>query len=145
SRGIVGPTRGVTHAVHAVSRAGARVMEDVRRVATAKGHARVGAFLVEGPRMLERALRAGRVPRDVLVGRALAESAELIARVEALGGRCHVEPGDALLKLSEGRRAGLLSALFELPSASPVSDLLDARSAPAVFLVLVDVEEPGNV
>lgn len=120
-------------------------MEDVRRVATAKGRAGVGAFLVEGRRMLERALRAGWVPREVLVGRALADSTELIARVEALGGRCHLEPDEALLELSQGRRSGLFCALFELPSALPPSELLEARGAPAVFLVLVDVEEPGNV
>lgn len=120
-------------------------MEDVRRVATAKGRASVGAFLVEGRRMLERALRAGWVPREVLVGRALAESTELVSRVEALGGRCHLEPDDALLVLSQGRRSGLFSALFELPSAPPLSEVLDVRAAPSVFLVLVDVEEPGNV
>lgn len=120
-------------------------MEDVRRVVTAKGRAGVGAFLVEGRRMLERALRAGWVPREVLVGREQAESADLVARVEALGGRCHREPDQALLELSQGRRSGLFSALFALPSASPVSELLESRRAPAVFLVLVDVEEPGNV
>ena len=70
------------------------------------------------------------------VGRALAESAEIVARVEALGGRCHPEPDEALLELSQGRRSGLFSALFELPSVPPLSELLEARNAPAVFLAV---------
>lgn len=124
-------------------------MEDVRRVATAKGRAGVGAFLVEGRRMLERALRAGWVPRELLVGRAESsgqrQAAELVARVEALGCPCHREPDQALLELADGRRAGLFSALFDLPSAPPVPFVLGVRAAPALFLVLVDVAEPGNV
>jgi TrmH family RNA methyltransferase len=124
-------------------------MEDVRRAATAKGRASVGAFLVEGRRMLERALGAGWAPRELLVGRGAAEGPggveELLARVVALGCPCHREPDAALLALAEGRRAGLFTALFDLPSSPRLTELLAERSAPAVFLVLVDVDEPGNV
>jgi len=120
-----------------MSRENLRVMEDVRRVATARGRAQVGAFLVEGQRMLERALRANWAPRDVLVGeehrREHPELEAVLERVAALGGRAHVAPDAALLALAEGRRSGLLAALLaRLPTD-------------AVFLVLVDVVEPGNV
>jgi RNA methyltransferase, TrmH family len=133
-----------------VSRDALRVMEDVRRVATAKGRATVKAFSVEGRRMLERGLRAQWSPRAVLVGSSLGSEPE--AKVEAvlgllgsLGCATHVVPDAQLLELSQGRRAGLLTALFDLPPGLPLSDLVARRPAPAVFLVLVDVEEPGNV
>ena len=132
-----------------MSRENLRVMEDVRRVATARGRAQVGAFLVEGQRMLERALRANWAPRDVLVGeehrREHPELEAVLERVAALGGRAHVAPDAALLALAEGRRSGLLAALLPLPDTLELSALLARLPTDAVFLVLVDVVEPGNV
>jgi tRNA G18 (ribose-2'-O)-methylase SpoU len=132
------------------SRDAQRVMEDVRRVLTAKGRHTVGAFAAEGRRIVERGLRAGCRPRAVLVGEGVvdagdAEAGALMARISELGSPCHLAPDAALLKLSEGRKSGLITALFELPEPSPIESLLARRPAPAVFLVLVDVEEPGNV
>jgi RNA methyltransferase, TrmH family len=124
-----------------------RVMEDVRRVATARGRAQVGAFLAEGRRLLERGLRAGWAPRELLVGaearRERADIEPLLAQVAAQGGRVTEAPDAELLALSEGRRAGLVSVLFELPPALELAALLG--DPPAVFLVIVDVVEPGNV
>lgn len=126
-----------------------RVMEDVRRTATARGRAQVGAFSLEGRRLLERALRAGQTPRDVLVGAALRRSTPelepLLAGVLAAGGRWHEAPDAELLKLAEGRRSGLITALLSLPEGPPPEELIAAAREPAVFLVLVDVAEPGNV
>jgi TrmH family RNA methyltransferase len=124
-----------------------RVMEDVRRVSTARGRAQVGAFLVEGRRQLERAVRAGWTPRELLVGgsfrRETPELEPLLARIAADGGRHHEVPDTDLLTLAEGRRSGLLSALFALPVALPLADLL-APTRDFVLLVIVDVVEPGN-
>jgi TrmH family RNA methyltransferase len=124
-------------------------MEDVRRVVTAKGRAGVGAFLVEGRRMLERALRAGWAPRQLLVGEAVArEQAEvrsLLAQVTALGCAWHEVPDGALLELAQGRSSGLLTALFGVPSGLPLPALITQRLPPAVYLALVDIDEPGNV
>jgi TrmH family RNA methyltransferase len=50
-----------------------------------------------------------------------------------------------LLELAEGRSSGLLTALFDLPPLLSAAELLARRPAPAVYLVAVDVEEPGNV
>jgi RNA methyltransferase, TrmH family len=126
-----------------------RVMADVRRVATAKGRAGVGAFLVEGRRMLERGLRAGWRPRELLVGESASqgqlELELLLGKVAALGCPCRSVPDKALLDLAQGRHSGLLTALFDLPGERPVAEILTARPRPALFLVLVDVEEPGNV
>jgi RNA methyltransferase, TrmH family len=124
-------------------------MQDVRRVATAKGRAQVGAFLMEGRRMLDRALRAGWAPRHLLIGADLrrdqpdieSELAELASR----GGHIHEVADSELLQLSEGRRAGLLTTLCALPEPPPLQAWLDARDASAVYLVIVDVVEPGNV
>jgi TrmH family RNA methyltransferase len=128
---------------------GSRVMEDVRRTATARGRTQVGCFSLEGRRLLERALRAGRAPRDVLVGEALLRETPdlepLLARVEAAGGRWHEAPDPDLLELAEGRRSGLIAALLPLPAGPSLDELLSAAGEPAVFLVLVDVVEPGNV
>jgi RNA methyltransferase, TrmH family len=124
-------------------------MEDVRRVATAKGRKGVGAFLVEGRRMLERALRAGWAPRQLLVGDAVvneeAELQPLLAQVTALGCAWHRVPDVALLELAQGRSSGLLTALFGLPSGLPLPALVTQHVPPAVFLALVDIDEPGNV
>ncbi|HTV23715.1 MAG TPA: RNA methyltransferase, partial [Polyangiaceae bacterium] len=131
------------------SRDAARVMEDVRRTATARGRAQLGAFSLEGRRLLERALRAGWVPREVLVGAALRrESPDLepvLARVAAAGGRWRDAPDAGLLALAEGRRSGLIAALLPLPDGPSLDALVEAARAPAVFLVMVDVAEPGNV
>jgi TrmH family RNA methyltransferase len=126
-----------------------RVMEDVRRVTTARGRAQVGAFSVEGRRLLERALRAGWVPRELLVGadqsRELPELGPLMGQVVARGGRVQEARDADLLALAEGRRSGLVTALFAVPEAAPIAELLAPSRDGAVFLVMVDVAEPGNV
>src|SRR5688572_30048253 len=108
-------------------------MEDVRRVSTARGRAQVGAFLAEGRRSLERGLRAGWVPRELLVGAsARRESPELeplLAQVSGLGGRVLEAPDAELLALSDGRRSGLLAVLFRLPPPLELERLLVAPAA----------------
>jgi RNA methyltransferase, TrmH family len=124
------------------------LFEQVRRLATAKGRAEAGAFAAEGRRLLERALRAGWCPRSVLVGEAAAREPELgalLQRWEAPGRSARRVPDAELLELAEGRRAGLVTSLFELPAGLAVSALLAQPAPPAVFLVVIDVEEPGNV
>jgi TrmH family RNA methyltransferase len=124
-------------------------MEDVRRVLTARGREQVGAFCVEGRRQLERALRAGWAPRALLVGasarREVSELEPLLAQAAALGASCHEAPDGELLALAEGRRSGLVTTLFALPASASLDALLGAALSPAVFLVIVDVVEPGNV
>lgn len=126
-----------------------RLLEDVRRVATSKGRASVGAFASEGRRLLERALRAGWRPRALLVGDGEIETdpelGALLRSDTAVGLAVHRVPDAALLELGEGRRAALVTALFDLPREASVSALLARATPPALYLVVVDVEEPGNV
>jgi RNA methyltransferase, TrmH family len=126
-----------------------RVMEDVRRVTTARGRAQVGAFSVEGRRLLERALRADWAPRELLVGanhrRESPELEPLISQVLARGGGVREAPDAELMTLAEGRRSGLATALFAVPEAPPLARLLAPSREGLVFLVIVDVAEPGNV
>jgi RNA methyltransferase, TrmH family len=123
-------------------------MEDVRRSSTARGRARARVFSAEGRRNLERAMRAGWTPRDVLLGvslrRETPELEPLLELVIAGGGRCHEVPDAELMALAEGRRSGLLTALFALPAERPLADVL-ATARAVVLLVIVDVAEPGNV
>lgn len=124
------------------------VAVDVRRAATAKGRSQVGKMVVEGERLLWRALRAGLPPRQLLVaqsyidGRCAAVQA-LLAAVTGQGGEVYVVPDAALLELSERRNSGLLVGLCELPNTS--RSLGDAGNPGAAVLCLVNVEEPGNV
>jgi RNA methyltransferase, TrmH family len=123
------------------------LFEQVRRLATAKGRAQAGAFAAEGRRLLERALRAGWSPRQLLVGQAAARQPQFAALVEQHGlqPRVQLVPDAALLALAGGRQAGLVTAVFELPESGSASALLSAQLAPALLLVAVDIEEPGNV
>jgi TrmH family RNA methyltransferase len=122
---------------------------DVRRAATAKGRATVGAFVVEGRRMLERGLRAGWAPRAVLMSRTIAEAGgevrALVQLGEERGASCHVLPDDELRALADGRNAGLLTALFDLPRAPSLSEVLANTARRALLLGILDVDEPGNV
>lgn len=131
-----------------VSREFGHLFEQVRRAATAKGRADGGVFAAEGQRLLERALRAGWTPSALLLGQSAAREAELTQLLERWPGLEPVAqrvPDALLLDLAEGRRAGLVTALFDLPDSLAVDVLLAQGPLPAVFLALVDVAEPGNV
>lgn len=136
------------HYIPRVLRAEA-ALEDVRRTATRRGRAALGAFATEGLRLLERGLRAGRTPRQVLIGASLRQAEPalpaLLARLEAEGCPWLELPDARLLELAEGRRSGLCTALFELPPAQGLPEWLAARPPGALLLGLVDVREPGNV
>lgn len=124
------------------------VAVDVRRAMTPKGRAQLGRMVVEGKRLLLRAVRAGCAPSHLLVARSLFEdsasgAAEVLAAVEGSGCQILQVPDDALLDLSEGRNSGLLLGLCEMPDVR-ARDLGFPRLDGPV-LCLVNVEEPGNI
>jgi len=127
----------------------AQIVMDVRRVVTGKGRAAVGAFVVEGRRMLERGLRAGWAPRAILLAKSIAEAdADGRALVELgrqRGASCHILPDAELLGIADGRNAGLLMALFELPRTPSLSEVVPSPAGGSLLLGIVDVDEPGNV
>lgn len=127
----------------------AQIVMDVQRVVSAKGRAAVGAFVVEGRRMLERGLRAGWAPRAILLAKSVAEAdAEVRALAELgreRGASCHVIPDGELLAIADGRNAGLLMALFDLPRSPALGEVVPSPAGGSLLLAIVDVEEPGNV
>lgn len=125
------------------------VAVDLRRAMTAKGRLQVGKMVVEGRRLLLRAVRAGYPPRQLLVAASLIADArsdahEVIAAVHGTGCQVFGVPDAELLAISEGRNSGLLVGLCEMPSTKRRSDDgPDADGRPV--LCLVNVDEPGNV
>lgn len=130
-----------------------RSLAELRRCASAGGRRELGAFSVEGTRLVERALRAGARLRSVVCGRSFAESGE--ARAHVLLGELearpetalHVAPDEVLRELTAGRTYGDVLALVELPAELTLETCLgDLQAAPRAALVCVlDAEEPGNV
>lgn len=125
----------------------AHALEDVRRAATAKGRAELGAFAAEGVRLLQRGVRAGWWPRRLLLAESLREGelASLVTELGDAGCECLTLPDAALLELSDQRRSGLCTALFELPASAPLGDWLAVLPERSLVLALVDIDEPGNV
>lgn len=114
---------------------------------TTKGRLQLGCMVVEGKRLLLRSVRAGYPPRQLLVAESLNatpnETGELVQAVESNGGRIFVVPDEVLLGLSDGRNAGLLVGLCEIPKTERSAASLPASPGP--LLCLVNVEEPGNI
>jgi TrmH family RNA methyltransferase len=129
----------------------AGVVEDVRRALAPRGRAQLGQFAVEGKRLLERAVRSGHPPRRVVISDRLLRQSDpklrtLLNDLEAA--RCTVwpVPEAVMVELAEGRNGGLLIGLCDTPKAPSVADLrLRAMGGGGPVLVLVDIEEPGNV
>lgn len=124
-------------------------LEQLRRIANARGRTGAERFLVEGERINLRALRASVVPEKLVVADSVfanpsPEVAELLALV---GARAEVVTlADAqLLELSEGRNSGRVVGVFSTGNQSVEEHLKAAKVADYLALVLVDVEEPGNV
>lgn len=119
------------------------VAVDVRRAMTTKGRRQLGRIVVEGERLLWRAIRAGYPPRQLLIADSLYRTADgvhaLLEAARATGAELYVVPDEVLLHISEGRNSGLLVGLCELPTDRQVPQPL------GTVLCLVNVEEPGNV
>lgn len=119
------------------------VAVDVRRAMTAKGRQQLGRMVVEGERLLWRAIRAGYPPRQLLVADSLFRAAAgvhaLLEAARATGAVLYVVPDEVLLHISDGRNSGVLVGLCELPTNRPLPEPL------GTVLCLVNVEEPGNV
>lgn len=126
-------------------------VERVRRAASAKGRARSGYFSLEGTRLHERALRAGTPLVQAVVGERFAADPQ--PRIRALlaalaAADCPVVriPDAAMATLTAGRGLGDIVGLAPLPAQPTLTELLaQAESGPALFLVALDVVDPGNV
>lgn len=129
----------------------AGVVEDVRRTQSPRGRAQLGQYSVEGVRLIERAIRAGQPPRTLLISeRSLRHRdhrvGELLGQLDQVGCEVLAVPEGVMLELAGGRNGGLLIALCDLPESLSLDEIQRrALSGQGPVLVLVDVEEPGNV
>jgi TrmH family RNA methyltransferase len=129
----------------------AATIEDVRRAATMRGRARLGQYAIEGVRLLERAIRAGVLPRRAVISERLLRQKDarikaVLVDLEAAACEIFAVPEAVLLELAEGRNSGLILGLCDLPEQPPLERLRErSQSSGAPIVVLVDVEEPGNV
>lgn len=124
-------------------------VEDVRRALAPAGRRQLGEFAVEGTRLVERALRAGKTPTRAIVAESATRSdpktAELVLLLREAGCVITNVPDAVVTELSEGRNGSTMFALCELPREQSLGDLALRALSVGPLLVLVDVEEPGNV
>ncbi len=121
----------------------AAALENLRRARAARGREGRGGLAAEGLRLVRRGVRAGWGLRQLLVAEALRDDPalnELAASARTLV----FAPDQVLLEESQGRRSGLISAVFEAPPPLALEELTARRPA-GLLLALVQVEEPGNV
>lgn len=118
---------------------------------TPRGRARLGCFAVEGLRVLERALRSGTPVLRAIAAASLREGAServerLLADLDRAGCIVHFAPDEQVRELTCGRKLGAVVGLVPLPRPRPLVEILERHARrPAVALVAVEVEDPGNV
>lgn len=115
----------------------------------------LGAFAVEGFRLLERAMSAGVEIEHVVVGEAAHRDpsprmAKIIEMSERLYGPVVCVPDAVVERLGEGRSLGAIHALVRMPvgGGSELSKWLDAAECEERglrILVLEEMMDPGNV
>lgn len=110
------------------------------------GRQRWGCFAIEGTRLHERALRAGRLPLKALVAGDYGSDpreAELVTALGAAGVQLEYRPHAELAPLLGGRTFGAILGLVPLPPQASLEALL--ADPGARLMVLIDVTDPGNV
>ncbi len=123
---------------------------NIRRAATPRGRARLGCFSIEGLRLHERAVRAGVCVEAVVVGETLLgdpnlREKALVDRLRDSGCRVSAAPDALIDDLTEGRSSGALVGLVRMPERQTLREVIAVPSARRkVFLVAVEVEDPGN-
>lgn len=105
-----------------------------------------GAILLDGAHLVEEALGAGVAIEIAAFGRAdldaSADARDLAARVRSAGGRVLSVSDDVLGAMSPAASPSGVTALAARPRRA-VDDLLGGT--PALVLMIVDVQDPGNV
>jgi len=131
-------------------RAARAAAADVERSATPAGRRVTGRLVVEGTRLHERALRAGRTPDRVLAGRSLldrptAREAALLGSLAAAGTRILPVDDAEIARLNDGRGGGAVVGLVPIPASCAPAAMLAAAPPPAVLVLLAGIDDPGNV
>lgn len=113
----------------------------------------LGAFAVEGYRLLERAISAGAPIEHVVVSEReyrapSARMAKILRDIEQLVGPVVCVPESVMEKLGEGRTLGAIHALVRLPAECDLGRWMDSLEAGGLgfrLLVLEEMMDPGNV
>ncbi|MGB1249741.1 MAG: TrmH family RNA methyltransferase [Candidatus Promineifilaceae bacterium] len=126
-----------------------QIVEAVRQVQTRKGRLTFGRYSIEGTRHIERALRANLPLQQILIAESFwhstaARHQALRSAIESQAHPVVLAPDEVLETLLGGRKLGAIVALATLPTSPTLASLV-ANHRDALFLVLVDVVEPGNV
>jgi TrmH family RNA methyltransferase len=133
------------HARHVITSTSNSRLKELRRLATARRRRASGGFVIEGFRLLGRALEAGVPVEAVYAAPALYRGEgerELVAWAERLGAYIHeVAPEPFATIAAQGRPDGLLAVVRR-----PATDLacMSVGSRP-LLLVTEGVERPGNL
>jgi RNA methyltransferase, TrmH family len=125
-------------------------LDAVARCATQRGRSESGRCVVEGERLVVRALRAGLKLDRLLLwepGRGEPELQRLSELSAVSGVNPLWCPERLLLDAAEGRQSGRVTALFHLPASLALANLAGgvATASRAMIVALVDVREPGNL
>ena len=125
-----------------ISSASNPTVREVRRLAAARGRAKAGRFLLEGPEGIRAALAAGHAPALLLATEAAAgRHAGLLNQARQRGAPVVLVAPGLLAGLADtAAPQGLLAAV---PSVARTLDGLPA--APRLVCVLAEVRDPGNL
>ncbi len=123
---------------------------DIRRAATPRGRVEVGAFVIEGTRLFERAIRAdsdvlAAIHSDDFASGSNARQASILAALLSAGVELFALPTEKMTELTAGRKFGAIIGLVGLPQEVDISTIRRADGRSARLLVAIDVEDPGNV
>ena len=133
------------HARHVITSTSNTRLKQVRRLGTVRRRRAVGGFVVEGYRLLRRALDAGVVVEALYVAPALFRGCGevvLVARAEATGAPVfEVAPGPFAAVATAGRPDGLLAVVRRPPTGLARLPL----EGTSLVLVAEGVERPGNL
>lgn len=133
----------------AVSEKWRRVVAEVGAVASRGGRRRLGLCSIEGTRLFERALATGAaVERAVCTEAFLEDRSERLSTLRTAlassGAELFCVSDEVLAGLTRGRSLGGIVGLARIPEPVSLASLLAGPAAP-VFLVCVELNDPGNV
>ena len=122
-------------------------VEQIRQLNTRKGRQHFGHFVIEGARVVERALRALAEITQLVVGVSFAEQDERGAEIVGLAVSAEI-PITTIIdeearELSDGRKLGAVFGVVAMGDQVGLATVA-AKKKPVV-LALIDVVEPGNV
>lgn len=113
----------------------------IRDLQQKRGRAAQRAYAIEGPTLLEEALRSGASVRELYVTETGARTTPAVARLEAAGVPVYLAADRVFAKLSDVETPAGLLAVLDLPSV-PLETLF---SQPGVVLATADLGDPGNL